>query len=260
MNKVHHGGLHVSIDMDQKDEIGLLSRSFNRMMKELSELIERIKREEKSKRKAEMDALRAQINPHFIYNTLSAVKMMAIMQSATDIARVLDIFIQLMKYCTRSDRKWVTVEEEVNFIKDYVSLLERRYMKRFALSFKVEGNTGQAWIMPFLIQPIVENAIFHGFGGDNGDKEIELTVQLVQSDLIIIVKDQGKGMEADQVRRLLNSDAEYREGLSGTGLKNIHERIQLEFGSPYGLSIESIVGKGTAVTLRVPCMLEKEEL
>jgi len=260
MNKVHYGGLDVSIDMNQKDEIGLLSRSFNRMMRELSELIERIKQEEKSKRKAEMDALRAQINPHFIYNTLSAVKMMAMMQSANDIARVLDIFIQLMKYCTRSDRKWVTVEEEINFIKDYVSLLERRYMKRFALTFNVEDCARQAWIMPFLIQPIVENAIFHGFSGDNGDQAIELRAQHVQDELIIVVKDQGKGIEADQIRRLLNSDAEYREGLSGTGLKNIHERIRLEFGSPYGLSIESIVGKGTTVTIRVPFMLEKEEL
>jgi len=133
-------------------------------------------------------------------------------------------------------------------------------MKRFALTFNVEDCARQAWIMPFLIQPIVENAIFHGFSGDNGDQAIELRAQHVQDELIIVVKDQGKGIEADQIRRLLNSDAEYREGLSGTGLKNIHERIRLEFGSPYGLSIESIVGKGTTVTIRVPFMLEKEEL
>jgi two-component system sensor histidine kinase YesM len=261
MKKVQNGDFHISTNMKQKDEIGLLSDSFDSMVSELTRLIEKIKSEEKSKRKAEIDALRAQINPHFIYNTLSAIKMMAMMQNANDIARVLDIFIQLMKYCTRSDRKWVVLQDEIDFIKDYVVLLERRYMKQFAITYTSEGGAEQVWIMPFLIQPIVENAIFHGLDSGNNYHKIEIMMRPGDSgDLFIDVRDYGNGMSEEKVKTLLNSDDEHRQGLSGTGLKNIHERIVLEFGSPYGLTVKSVLGEGTIVTIRVPWKLEKEEL
>ncbi|WP_162463036.1 sensor histidine kinase [Paenibacillus psychroresistens] len=260
MNKVQNGDFPVTISMQQKDEIGLLSNSFDSMVKELSQLIERITLEEKSKRKAEIDALRAQINPHFIYNTLSAIKMMAHMQNANDIANTLGIFIQLMKYCTRSDRKWVTIQEEISFIEAYVSLLERRYMKRFAITYAIDEQVGELRIMPFLIQPIVENAIFHGLDGDTSKGEIRIDIHPGgQNELLILVQDFGSGMQEEKLSGLFGSGIEHNQGLSGTGLKNIHERIILEFGPSYGLFVKSILGEGTVVAIRVPWTVNKEE-
>jgi len=261
MKKVQSGEFYTVTNMKQRDEIGLLSNSFNTMVVELTRLIERIKSEENSKRKAEIDALRAQINPHFIYNTLSAIKMMAILQNANEIARVLDIFIQLMKYCTRSDRKWVTLKDEIEFIKDYVALLERRYMKQFSVTYTVESGADRVRIIPFLLQPIVENAIFHGLDSEKGGERIEITMRPGEAgDLVIRVQDYGHGMSEEKVRSLLDSGNERGQRLSGTGLRNIHERIGLEFGSPYGLAVDSVIGEGTVVTIRVPWEMEKEEL
>ncbi|BBI35735.1 cache domain-containing sensor histidine kinase [Cohnella abietis] len=253
MKKVQNGDFHIFSTMKQKDEIGLLSDSFNSMVIELTQLVERIKSEEESKRKAEIDALRAQINPHFIYNTLSAIKMMAMMQNANDIAKVLEIFIHLMKYCTRSDRKWVVLQDEIEFIKDYVALLERRYMKQFAITYTSDAGAERVWVIPFLIQPIVENAIFHGLDSGNSNHKIEILMRRGDAcDLFIEVRDYGTGMSEEKVKSLLNANDEYKKGLSGTGLKNIHERIALEFGKPYGLTIKSVIGEGTIVTIRVP--------
>jgi two-component system sensor histidine kinase YesM len=255
MGKVQHGDLNIQVEVQHKDEIGLLAHSFERMVKQLKHSFEQISVEEHNKRKAEIEMLRAQINPHFIYNTLSAIRMMAIMQNAQEIAKSLEIFIHLMKYCTVSDRKWVAVAEEIRFIQDYVALLESRYMRRFSVNINYANESReeieQALIMPFIIQPVVENAIFHATGESNNEIRIEIR-QGTDSDLIIDVIDQGKGMEPEQVNSLMNFSSKKNGNLSGIGLKNIHERISLEFGVPYGVSIQSALDVGTTVTIRMP--------
>lgn len=259
MRKVREGNFKLVADNSQKDEIGILAESFNFMVAKLNELFEQIKQEEKRKRVAEINTLRAQINPHFIYNTLNAIKVMAFMQQADNVAKLLDIVIQLLKYSVSSDRKLVTLAEEIRFIQDYVELLEKRYVKRFSIRYEVEPDLMQARIMPLLLQPIVENAIFHGLDTNPNSGEVIIKAQRAQDGtLILTVADSGKGMNERQLEELMSWKSRGSNELSGTGLKNVHERIELEYGRSYGLFINSESDIGTTITLKMPMVTEGE--
>ena len=251
MSKVQSGNLSLSYSLTQQDEIGILARSYNDMRLELINLIDRIGEEERGKRKAEMEALKAQINPHFIYNTLNAIRMMAIMQNSDTIAKQLGIFIHLMQYCTASDRKWIQIREEIKFLNDYVALLETRYVHKISLEYEVDEAVTAGYIIPFLIQPILENAIFHGRNNHEDRQPILIKMTRRDSNLFIDIIDFGKGMTSDQLALLFNNKSR-KHGMTGNGLRNIHERIQLEFGNQYGVEVKSAEGSGTTVTVSVP--------
>jgi two-component system sensor histidine kinase YesM len=255
MSKVQSGNLSLSYSLTQQDEIGILARSYNDMRLELINLIERIGEEERGKRKAEMEALKAQINPHFIYNTLNAIRMMAIMQNSDTIAKQLGIFIHLMQYCTASDRKWIQIREEIKFLNDYVALLETRYVHKISLEYEVDEAITAGYIIPFLIQPILENAIFHGRNNHEDHQPILIRMTRRDCNLFIDIIDFGKGMTSDQLALLFNNKSR-KHGMTGNGLRNIHERIQLEFGNQYGVEVKSVEGSGTTVTVSVPWNVE----
>ena len=258
MMKVQGGNFDQSIYLLQNDEIGKLAKSFNLMAADLKQFVEKIESKEKQKRIAEIEALRAQINPHFVYNTLSAIRMMALLQNAPEISKVLEIFIQLLKYSTYGNRKWVTIAEELQFITDYVALLEMRYMKKIRLELKLDPQVEELYIIPFIIQPLVENAIFHGMGTTHHQPVIQISFQFIPGHILqIVVKDNGIGMEQDQMDHIMN-ELESNTQFSGIGLKNIHERIKLEFGMEYGLKITSEIGQGTCIIIQLPMRKEGE--
>ncbi|KGE18795.1 sensor histidine kinase [Paenibacillus wynnii] len=256
MNLLRSGNFNISLPFQGKDEIGFLTHSFNSMVYELKNLLERISEEEKLKRKAETDALLAQMNPHFMYNTLSAIRMMAMMQNAQEISHALETFMQLMRYSTQSYKNKVKMKEEIQFVDNYVSLLEMRYMRPIPVKYNIAPEHEDYELLPFLIQPIMENAVFHGM--NQGDSTFSIEIRTAYDEFSgqfqITIQDTGAGISPERLPTLLTRANPVLQGTQGLGtaLINVNNRLKLEYGEAYGFSITSSMGEGTIVNLCFP--------
>lgn len=247
LEKVTCGDLDVSIEVNREDEIGDILMAFNKMVEQLKVQLEMIENKEKQKRLAELDFLRAQINPHFIYNTLSSVRFYIEMGKSEEADEMLLTFSKLLrKTLSRSD-EFITIEEEMEILKNYVKLQMIRYPSAFCVDYKVEDSIGNQKIPAFVLQPIVENAIFHGMK-KNKICEIKITAEIENKRIKIGIEDNGNGMNDEQVEQALNKE----NHVNGIGIINVNERIKLNYGNDYGLFIKSEEGIGTKVTLWIP--------
>ncbi|MBU5351693.1 cache domain-containing sensor histidine kinase [Paenibacillus silvae] len=244
---------HVQ-DIRSRDEIGHLSTRFNRMSHELKRMVERMQQEEVEKAAAEMRALHDQINPHFLYNTLGSVKWIASMQHADKIVDMTDALISMLRYATRSDGSLVRIREELNHIMHYVTIQNVRYYGSIQMRYEIEESLLD-YVMPkMILQPIVENAFFHGLAEVEEDGVITIRIQPQGSEICIEVGDNGTGMDADTIRSLMEDRNEPGSGGRGIGLYNVQRRIQLHFGSPYGVEVHSEIGKGTTFKILLPAI------
>ncbi|NLL71389.1 MAG: sensor histidine kinase [Epulopiscium sp.] len=256
MREVAAGNLNVAIDI-QGGQIGEISKTVDTMLKEIRRLIQQIYQEEEKKRKAEMLALQTQINPHFIYNTLNVIKLMASMQGVKSIENALTSFSNLMAFTVKGEASYINIKEEVRFIQDYLAILDLRYYNKFKVQYDIDEEVYQYKTLKFLLQPIVENAVFHGF--DNIDRKGELQIQIYKEEKSIIfqVKDNGKGMKDNTIQSLF---LQSQKKFSGVGISNVYERLKLHFGSPYGIFITSQLGEGSVVMIKIPLIRsEKNE-
>ncbi|MGZ9585276.1 cache domain-containing sensor histidine kinase [Paenibacillus marinisediminis] len=258
MRRVEKGDFNVTIDVKSQDEIGGLGNSFNTMTREIQQLIEKIKDEEQQKRSAEMNALQAQINPHFLYNTLSVVRWMSQAQMADNITETLDSLIHLLSFSARNTKEFVSIEEEMTFIQNYIALLELRYYNTFDVTYDVDEEVLPYQTLKFIVQPFVENAIFHGFTDESQTYQLRVIVKRYDQGVRFTIQDNGIGMDQAYIDRLMHA-VKGQQGMNSIGVRNVAERIRLHFGSQYGVQIHASSGEGTIIHIDIPVLINTED-
>jgi len=236
---------NMSIAVKSSDEIGVLNLSFDQMMVRMNELFKEVLLEQEMKKDAEYKALQAQINPHFLYNTLNTIRWMAIIQKADNIKEAVEVLGRLIRNSFKQTNSLVTLREELSSIRDYVYIQQIRYGDRFRVEFEYNEADLDAMCIKFIVQPLIENAIFHGIDPKSDHCLIKVSVEIVDLNCQIEVWDNGIGMSEQQIQEALTP----AEG-KGIGLLNVHERLQHVYGRQYGIAIDSRAGEFTSVKLR----------
>lgn len=250
MKKVEMGDLGARVAVASRDEFGQLGYRFNEMIGQIEELIRRISEEERQKQEAELRALRYQINPHFLFNTLTSIRWLAKYGRGEEAFRALGVLAQLLESIMGKDGPMTTLRDEIDLLHKYMEIHRFRYDRPISLHVDCPQDFLDLKVPRMLLQPLVENAVFHGIAPLEGDVEIRLTVSGEPKAVEIRVEDNGVGMTEDQIARLLK-DPERRSGLWGIGLRHVYELIRLYWGERSGLSVESEPGRGTRVVLKM---------
>lgn len=256
MARVEAGTMDVCIHEQGFAEIRSLSRTFNHMLSRIRKLMEQIVHEQETKRLHELNALQAQINPHFLYNTLDSIVWMQERGKSQEAIVMVTALARLFRISISKGRNIITVREELEHVRNYLIIQKMRFKNKFDYTITAQEETLDLRTIKLIVQPIVENAIAHGLEEYSVDKGlVEISAYLQDDMLIFRVKDNGAGMAPKQVENILTTPA----GRSGIGVKNVHERIQLTFGKEYGLVISSALDEGTQVLLRLPGRQEEME-
>ena len=247
MDQVNHGSREVTVTSDAEDEVGVLIRSFRRMMGEIDRLISEVYENKIALKEFELKALTAQINPHFLYNSLSIINWMAIKSGQKEISKVT---LDLSTFCRTALSKgedMVTVENCIRNIEAYLSIQLVMHDNDFTVEWKIDPQVKAEKVPKLILQPVVENALEHGLDvKEEGDKILQLSFLDAGDAVLLRVEDNGMGMEQSVAESLVTYQAE------GYGLKNVNDRICLLYGEEYKIRITSSVGKGTVVEMRIP--------
>ncbi|RIX59767.1 sensor histidine kinase [Paenibacillus nanensis] len=240
-------------EVKSNDEIGLLANRFEQMSGELKILVERIYLEQQEKSEAEIKALQAQINPHFLYNTLNSVKWIASMQRSDKIVQMTEALISLLRYSTSNDSKLVPIREELEQITHYITIQKVRYFNKIDVVYDIDESLLEHHILKLSVQPIVENAIFHGIADMDGEGVIRISVYGREKDAICIeVSDNGEGMNEEAAGRLQEQLSGNGSRSGGIGVRNVHYRIKKVFGDPFGVSFLSNPRQGSTFVITIP--------
>lgn len=249
---VHEGDFSVQVDYESKDELGLLTNNFNFMVTKIKELVQEVVQENNRKKDAEYRALQAQINPHFLYNTLNSIRWMAIIQKADNIKRVVDVLGRLLRNSTSKMDQYITVGEEVDNLKDYVYIQQIAYNNKFQVDYKIGEDVLGCHCLKFILQPLVENAIFHGILPKETYGTIVVDIHRKDQLLEIIVLDDGVGMSNDAAQELLEKEDETLTKLSGIGMNSIYGRLQMAYDGQSHFTIDSKIGESTQIVIQIP--------
>ena len=252
--KVRTGDFNVEVNINTNDELEILGDSFNSMVQDLQNLLEESVEHEKNIREMEINRLMLQINPHFIYNTLNSIVYMAQMKGDTDIVKFANAFISLLQDTLRveKDSIYISMRQEVKNIRNYLTIQEYRYPDRFQIDYRIAEEVMDCEVPNVLIQPIVENAIFHGLAGKIEPGMLSIEARRERDCLVIRVADDGIGMSREKVEELLASDEEIKGKMRTIGVANVSKRIAEIYGDGYGLQIVSEERVGTRVTVTIP--------
>ncbi|HUC92053.1 MAG TPA: sensor histidine kinase [Paenibacillus sp.] len=254
MKEVEKGNFDIQVPVDPSKEIGRLARTFNLMVSRIRELMGQVVKEQEIKRRSELNALQSQINPHFLYNTLDSIIWMAEEKKSEEVVLMTSALARLFRASISKGKELVPIRTEIEHITNYLTIQKMRY--RDKLDFQIEADPA---ILPYLtlkvtLQPLVENAIYHGIKNKYGTGTIRITGEKIGGRILLRVHDNGVGMDAETVARLLAPGGfGYREG-KGVGVTNVHERIRLYFGHEFGLSVESKPDAGTTVTVAIAAL------
>lgn len=243
----------ISVNIHSNDEIEELSLQFNAMVVRIHHLVEDIKLSERSKRQSDMRVLEAQINPHFLYNTLNTISYLATLNGIESIKDVSNSLSCLMNI-NMSNRQFIALHEETEYIKSYLYIQNYKYSHKFEYNIIVEESLGNYVIPKLLIQPIIENAIIHGISPMKGFGLLLIRFYKDGDNFKIRVQDNGIGILPSRLDEILNPHYSNK----GIGIENVQNRIKLYFGSSYGLSIISEPNIYTTVELTIPLLLESE--
>lgn len=257
------GNLKISHTFSESStsEIDSLYNSMKAMTGRITTLLEKVTEEEKLKTKAELKALRSQLNPHFIYNTLNTIRWMAAVNSQSNIEETAIALITLMRSASDMERTLIPVEEEISNIRQYILIQKNRYHD-FTLNLEIPPEVNKARINKFIIQPLIENSIIHGIR----DREIPgiITLKIYkresedsEASLEITVIDNGRGFNLSEIRK---NQEENRESVIHTGIRNIQKRLELNYGRSTQFSIESSPGQGTRVQFTIPWITKEQDL
>lgn len=237
-------------------ELRIISSSFEHMANTIQNLMERVHREEQELRKTELKALQAQINPHFLYNTLDSIQWMCEQGKTKDAAEMVRALARLFRISISRGRELITIKEELQHAENYLIIQSYRYRSQFSYTIDASDELMDCLCNKITIQPLIENAIYHGIDRMVDEGEIIITVKPAEDDddILITVSDNGVGMTKEQCGKILAKD---RSDSGGIGVKNVNDRLKIYFGKKYGLSIESELDVGTTVTVRIP-KIDKE--
>lgn len=239
---------------DGSYETNVLTKAYNRFIKVIDQYTDKLVFEQQERRKADLNALQMQINPHFLYNTLSSIKYLAKMNRIDQVDETINSLISMLQSTLGSTEDRVTIQEEIETLKHYVFIKQIRYGDQIQVHYEVEQDCLPLMVPKLILQPFVENSFFHAFAGKPGGN-IHIFIRKLDDILIIEVIDDGVGMSA--VEEQVNEHK--RQHLSGIGINNVHNRIQLLFGSSYGVQIESEQGYGTSIRITLPLIDRQEQ-
>jgi two-component system, sensor histidine kinase YesM len=255
MTKMETGQIGYKIENQPQNEFGILVKHFNKMSGSIEELIGRNQQIEEQKRTFEIQSLQSQINPHFLYNTLNVIKWMAVAQKADNIVDAMTYLGSMLLPVFRNKSPYSGISDEIKYIENYVRLINLRYGDGIKLIFDVEEKVQECKVLKFILQPIVENSIFHGF--DNWFKENIITISacMLEDKVEISIEDNGKGINAvklEETRKYIGEGGNNEKDAGSIGLYNINSRLKLNFGEGSGLELESEEGRGTKVKIKLP--------
>ena len=252
MELVQKGQLEIAnIDDIPDNEIGSLSKSFNIMVYEIRNLMDRIVYEQKEKRKSELRALQSQINPHFLYNTLDSIIWMAEAKKTEEVVIMTSALSKLLRQGISNENEELTILQEVSYINSYLTIQQMRYNDILEYVIDFDKDLYSEKILKLTIQPIVENAIYHGIKYKGSKCLLQVIGRSVGETIVIKVIDNGVGMSKDRFDKIFDSHkVNYKA--SGIGVYNVQRRLQLHYGNKYGLDIKSRPNEGTTVTITIP--------
>jgi len=254
MKRAEGGDLDVHFESKNMDEIGQLGESFNTMISEIRKLINLVYIEQKSKREAELKTLQAQIKPHFFYNTLDTIRWMAQDHEADDIVEVVEALTRLFKISLSKGKEMITVGEEIEHVRSYLIIQKVRYEDKMEYEIDYDEEITKYKITKLVLQPLVENALYHGIKQKHGSGKISITVGKKDGKLLLRVIDNGIGIEPEvmqYIQDVLEGKRTNKANI-GYGIFNVNERIRLSFGNKYGLKFYSKYNKGTVVEVWHP--------
>jgi two-component system, sensor histidine kinase YesM len=254
------GDFSKTLDVKFEDEISSFSNGFNKMIEDMQSLITEMYITKIEKLDSDFKALQAQINPHFLYNTLESINSLALIKGDMEISKMIRGLASVFRYSIKNSGKFVELKDEIEHVRLYILLQALKYDERIKVEYNIPQEFMQKNVLKFILQPLVENAIIHGIEKSNSFGLIKIEVYRREQNLCITVSDNGKGMDEKQlnaVRALLNVKKENRAELQqvkkdSIGILNIQSRIKLNFGEDYGVSIDSSLGMGTVVSIIIP--------
>lgn len=250
-----NGVMKIVTYRNSKDELWVLENSFNEMVIRISELIDRQNEEKDRQREMELVALQAQINPHFLYNTLDAIGWMAKIHKQKNIEDIVIALSQFYRLGLHKGDKYISVEEEVSIAKSYIAIETMRSPNKFEAEYDFSEDILHFTILKMLLQPLIENAIKHGIRGKRGKRRLLIKGYRSGNDLKFEISDDGAGFDVGELERK-DRPIHYKGG--GYGIRNVNERIRLEYGDEYGVAIESEIGLGTTSVLTVKAKAGEE--
>ena len=246
------GNMNPDIYVGGSLEVEHLGKTLRSTVAQIQELMHDILVEQEEKRKSELDALQSQINPHFLYNTLDSIVWMIEGERYEDAVFMVTQLASLFRISLSRGKTIISMEDELKHARNYMNIQKIRYKNKFTVEFQVEDAILSCCTVKLVIQPLLENAIYYGMESMDGDGEITVVGYRKGDDVYVEVRDNGLGMPDEMVDALLTENNRVRKHGSGVGLINVHNRIRLRFGEPYGLEIESCLDEGTTVRIHLP--------
>ncbi|MGG7141854.1 sensor histidine kinase [Clostridium nigeriense] len=259
MKGVESGDLDLKFEEEKyRNEFGELGHSFNHMVSEIKKLINMVYREQRSKRKAEIETLQAQIKPHFLYNTLDTIAWMAEDYNAKDIVNLVGALTKVFRIGLSKGKEVINLKDEIEHINSYLIIQKYRYEDKLSYEINFDKDILDTLILKLITQPIVENAIYHGIKEKRGKGRISISFRKIDDEIIITVEDNGAGIPEEKLENInsmldtSNSFCIDSESGSGYGISNVNTRIKLTYGQIYGLRYYSKLGEGTKVEIKLP--------
>lgn len=251
MTRFGDGELNVRCKASTNDEVGICAETFSRMAENIGQLIQKVYDEQLMKREAELKTLRMQINPHFLYNTLDTINWMARANGSKDICVMVKSLGDLMR-ATINGGDFVSIREEIKNLKNYLTIQEYRYKGKFQTFFEIAPNTEDIFIPKMILQPLVENALYHGIEPLFEPGYIRISSSINGRNLQIDVCDNGAGMSEETVQQLMQGAENVSTERESIGIQNVVKRIKKLYGDEYGLMITSDYGEGTTIHIEIP--------
>ncbi len=261
MKEVGNHNFDITMNVESNDEYAVISDGFNSMVSQLDELFTRVVQEERKRKDADIMALSYQITPHFLYNTLSSIRFSSYSRGEYETSQMLQIMGRFLRNTINTAGRMVTIGEELKNIEDYIALYQIRNENKFLSTYEVDESICDCRIPAMLIQPLVENAIFHGLSTRLDTKcsaEVKVTAGLRDNNIVITIWDNGAGIPRDKIDELCRNSDDKHDNRTHIGISNIRSRIFDMFGDGYGLNIKSVVGEFTQVEIVLPQIKEEQ--
>ncbi|MEK3942324.1 MULTISPECIES: cache domain-containing sensor histidine kinase [Paenibacillus] len=259
VKRIGRGQLDERSFIRGNNEAAQLARTIDQMLDRIESMIEQITYEQTGKRKAELEMLQAQINPHFMFNLLNSIRLNILMQGDRENAELIGSLSSLLRMTFNRDNEFIPLREETDTISHYVTLMNFRHANQVRLEMNLADGSAEALVPRFMIQPMIENAIIHGFEQFGGEIFIEARIVATTESLVITIKDNGIGMSPETLTRLRETaysseqiTEEDRKGFSGIGLRNVAQRLSMIYGASFKLNIQSEPDVGTEICLEFP--------
>jgi two-component system, sensor histidine kinase YesM len=256
--KVEQGDLKIRTNVKGNNDIGQLAQSFDHMLDTIEEMIHQVKLQEEAKRTAELEMLQAQINPHFLFNVLNAIRLNLTMNGDQKSSKLIKSLSSLLRMTINRNNAFITLKEEIEIVQNYVDLMKFRHSNNIVLELNINLNTYTEEIPRFFLQPIIENAIIHGF--INKDGKITIAADMREKVLVIKVRDDGRGINQETLAELkakiidmkIQNKKRNQQSFNGVGIQNVYQRLKIIYGDAFKMDMESSIGEGISFTFFIP--------